>query len=285
MEAQTNAVCSYRSCPSRNRVQIRTIKLLTCARCKAAFYCSKECQKKDWGHGHKIYCVPPDVTRHEVPDLSLASVQETIDKASPGDIVMLKGGEYSEPDPGQFALRIDKPLKLWGQQKRASVVLHRCNLTICPSGMGSDAEKAVILADFYLQGTCNIQNNIYKGITLYNVHVSMPHHLNDDALIIHECKNKCLIQGCEIRGGSDGVCIATEKVHLTNTKIINAQSRGIFSRRRFTIENCEVSGCGGYGIKGTAGWTKKGRNNIQPGPWSEFGGASSGNGGMGMEMW
>lgn len=86
-------------------------------------------------------------------------------------------------------------------------------------------------------------------------------------------------------GGSDGVFIATKNVHLKNTKICNAQNRGIFSRREFTIENCEVSGCGGYGIKGTGGWTEKGRNNIQPGPWNEFGGASSGYGGMGMGMW
>ena len=282
MDAKKNAVCSYRSCRSRNTVRIVTSKLLTCAQCETTVYCSKECQKKDWGHQHKIYCVPPDVTRHEVPDLSLASIQETINKASPGDVVILKGGEYYHTDSSQFTLRIDKPLKLWGQQERASVMLYRCNLTICPSGMGSDAENSVILAEFYLQGTCDIQKNIYKGITLYNVNVTMPHGLNNDALVINECKNKCLIQGCEIDGGSDGVCIATENVHLKNTKICNAQSRGIFSRRRFTIEHCEVSGCGGYGIKGTGGWTEKGRNNIQPGPWNAFGGAGGGHGGMGM---
>jgi hypothetical protein len=30
--------------------------LLCCSQCKAAFYCSKECQKKDWDGGHKMSC-------------------------------------------------------------------------------------------------------------------------------------------------------------------------------------------------------------------------------------
>lgn len=282
MDAQ-NETCSYQSCPNRGKTDQGKSNRLKCARCKTAIYCSKGCQKKHWGLCHKIYCAPPDVIRHEVPDLTLASIQETINRASPGDIVILKGGEYYHSDSDQFTLRIDKPLKLWGRQENASVILYRCNLTIFPSGMDSDSEDAVILAEFHLHGECNIQQNMYKGITLYKVNVTIPYHLNEDALIINECKNKCLIQGCEIDGGSDGVFIATDNVHLKNTKISNAQSRGIFSRREFVIENCEVSGCGSYGIKGTGGWTEKGRhNNIQPGPWNEFGGASSGYGGMGM---
>ena len=31
-------------------------KVLTCSRCKGAFYCSQECQKKDWKKGHKRVC-------------------------------------------------------------------------------------------------------------------------------------------------------------------------------------------------------------------------------------
>ena len=36
------------------------IKLLKCARCQQAYYCSKECQKIDWKSGHKTVCEPPD---------------------------------------------------------------------------------------------------------------------------------------------------------------------------------------------------------------------------------
>ena len=99
----------------------------------------------------------------------------------------------------------------------------------------------------------------------------------DDVLVINECKGKCLILGCKIYGGSDGVFIATDGAHLKGTLICNACHRGIFSRSYFIIEDCTVSGCGGYGIKGTAGWIEKGRhNNIQPGPWSAWGPSASG---------
>lgn len=34
-------------------------KLSVCARCKMVFYCSKECQKKEWKLGHKKFCRKP----------------------------------------------------------------------------------------------------------------------------------------------------------------------------------------------------------------------------------
>jgi len=32
------------------------VELSVCAQCKAAFYCSRECQKRDWKAGHKLDC-------------------------------------------------------------------------------------------------------------------------------------------------------------------------------------------------------------------------------------
>ena len=81
MDAQNNLEkCSYQSCPNRGKTEGPS-SLLKCARCKTAIYCSKGCQKKHWGLCHKIYCAPPDVIRHEVPELTLSSVQETISTA------------------------------------------------------------------------------------------------------------------------------------------------------------------------------------------------------------
>lgn len=36
------------------------VKLLTCVGCEAAFYCSRDCQKRDWKAGHKLDCTKPD---------------------------------------------------------------------------------------------------------------------------------------------------------------------------------------------------------------------------------
>merc|ERR1711976_246315 len=35
-------------------------KRFSCARCKMAFYCSKECQRKQWSCGHKKFCRKED---------------------------------------------------------------------------------------------------------------------------------------------------------------------------------------------------------------------------------
>lgn len=35
-------------------------KMLRCSRCKATFYCSKDCQKRAWVNHHKRECVPAE---------------------------------------------------------------------------------------------------------------------------------------------------------------------------------------------------------------------------------
>jgi len=149
---------------------------------------------------------------------------------------------------------------LWGKKIHSEL---NCNLEIKSSGEYEDSSDSVVVVDIIINGQVNITSNS-KSITLSEVNVHCPASAQGDALEIGECKGKCLILNCEIFGGSDGVFIASDRVHLKLTEINNAQSRGIFSRRD------------SYGIKGTAGWTEKGRNNdIQPGPWSSYGGASA----------
>jgi len=269
--------CSYSRCSTNKNDQAanNTANLLGCSRCKSARYCSTACQKKDWVF-HKFKCVSPEVTRHEVQGgFSIDAIQSAINAASPGDIVVIKEGSYGED--GESTLFVNKPIHLWGGEENRDNVVLNCNLVIDESDGDHDGSKAVVVAGLFLNGTVTISDNSYKSVTLCNIELKCPNNSPRDALKISGCKGKCLILGCDIYGGSDGVHIASEGVHLKRTCIQYAQHRGIFSRRIFTVEDCEVSGCGGYGIKGSAGWTEKGRHNdIQPGPWSSDGPWSSG---------
>jgi len=147
-----------------------------------------------------------------------------------------------------------------------------CNLIVRGSGLGNDSKGNIALVDFGVSGICNITENMYKTITLSCVKVQCPNESDSDALTITNCNGKFLLLDSEIFGGSDGVHIHSENVYLKLSDIRFCRNRGIFSRRWFTIEDCEVSNCGGYGIKGTAGWDQRGTmNEIQPGPWGAMG--------------
>ena len=91
-----------------------------------------------------------------------------------------------------------------------------------------------------------------------------------------DCCKKLLIYCCEITGGSDGLSLMdrSTKAKIDQTDIQLAISRGIFANVNFEIKDSEIYNCGGYGIKGRQGWTDIGGNNLQPGPWSSFGGPS-----------
>lgn len=43
-------------CCKRMREELELVNLHCCSRCKMAYYCSKECQKKSWQAGHKEAC-------------------------------------------------------------------------------------------------------------------------------------------------------------------------------------------------------------------------------------
>ena len=91
-------------------------------------------------------------------------------------------------------------------------------------------------------------------------------------LDIGNCKGeKVLVLDCEIFGGGDTVnnTGSSTKLHIKQSEIRFAQSRGIFSNRCFTIEDSEVSCCGGYGMKTRGGVIRKGDCDIQPGPWEQ----------------
>jgi hypothetical protein len=265
----TSTTCSWPGCRNKDG---SSSNLQVCSRCKIAASCSTECQKKHW-EMHKNRCSAPDVPRHEVEDFTIEAIQSAIDKASPGDIMLLKDGSYEGSAGPRAKLIIDKPLRIWGPE--FDKVKLKCDLVIKPSEFGQDGKDVVILSNFEVYGTGTVMKNTYKGITFC---IRVKCELNgEDALTINECKGKCLLLDCEIHGGSDGIFICTDKVHLKGTEVRFAANRGIFAKVPFVIEESEVSSCGGYGIKGRCGWTEKGRHDdIQPGPWGADGPMSSG---------
>jgi hypothetical protein len=100
---------------------------------------------------------------------------------------------------------------------------------------------------------------------------------DDDAITIKA--RQARFEDCEVFGGSDGLHLAdVGDCYIKNSDIRFAQDRGIFANSHFTVENVEVSNCGGYGMKTRGGCTRVGQDNdIQPGPWDN---AGSGYGGM-----
>jgi hypothetical protein len=81
--------CDYPSCQTHHS-PVR-VKLFKCQKCQRAFYCSKECQKKQWREGnHKLYCRE-------------AHVFEA------GDLVLLNGLQ-SQPELNQSIVRVMGPV-------------------------------------------------------------------------------------------------------------------------------------------------------------------------------
>jgi hypothetical protein len=118
-----------------------------------------------------------------------------------------------------------------------------------------------------------------KRVELERLQISYAPHLEEDALVLDQIGRgpdkfgmpSILIDRCSVRGGSDGVMINEWGVHLRRCNISGAASRGIFANRDFVIEDSVVTGCGGYGMKTRFGCERRGRNDIQPGPWDRGG--------------
>ena len=108
---------------------------------------------------------------------------------------------------------------------------------------------------------------------------------DDDAFVLNQCQNARL-QDCEVFGGGDGLCIYDPNCscYIKGSDIRFARSRGIFANPSFTVEDVEVSNCGGYGMKTRGGCKRVGHeNDIQAGPWDgPAGGSAFGPGGPPM---
>jgi hypothetical protein len=214
---------------------------------------------------HKYTCVPATSPTHRIgADSCIQTVQAIIDQAGAGDAIEFKEGIYGAPGD---TLVITKALTIIGAGM--GKVSLRCLLRVQGGG------GKLVISGLKIDGRVDVQENSYESITFLSVEVACPpQQAGEDAFSIGPGVGKFLLLCCEIVGGSDGLFIQSGKVHIQNTDIQMARNRGIFANNSFVIEDSEVYNCGGYGIKGRGGWTEKGDNMIQPGPWSPHGGGS-----------
>jgi hypothetical protein len=255
----TSEKCSWLGCSNKDGKS-----LMKCARCGKAKYCQRSCQKLHWKM-HKYTCVPATSPIHRIgADSCIQTVQAIIDQAGEGDAIELKEGTYGAPGE---KLVITKALTITGAgMEKVSL---RCLLRVEGGG------GKLVISNLKIDGRVDVQNNSYEIITFLSVEVACPpQQATEDAFFIGPGVGKFLLLCCEIVGGSDGLFIDSGKVHIKDTDIQMARSRGIFANKSFVIEDSAVYNCGAYGIKGRGGWSEKGDNTIQSGPWSSHGGAS-----------
>jgi hypothetical protein len=261
--------CAWGGC---NRAATGEDSLKRCGRCRKISYCSQDCQKTAW-KTHKWVCVGHATPRHRVQGMTLAAIQSKIDQAQPGNVVEIPAGRYTG-DGETSSITISKPLYILGEGMKKVEIIGDLNATDEAKNGGS-----LVVADLKIDGCIKVTETEYEKITFLSVEVNCPRHIGQsgsDAFDISGCNGKVLLFCCEIIGGSDGLMISgSPGVHIKDTDIQLAGSRGIFANDSFVIQDSAVYNCGSYGIKGRAGWDEKGPNNeIQPGPWSCFGGAS-----------
>jgi hypothetical protein len=192
-----------------------------------------------------------------------------LDAANPGDVVMIPEGDYrSSGEAGAAKLTINKAVHLLGAGMSKVTIGASLNV------QGAETDGKLVIANLKMEGSVSVEENKYNGVTFCSVEVNCPPTSGDDAVSFQRCGGKVLLFCCEIIGGSDGLGIYGANVHIKETDIQLAASRGIFANDSFIIEDSAVYNCGGYGIKGRGGWHEKGTNEIQPGPWSSSGGPS-----------
>jgi hypothetical protein len=191
-------------------------------------------------------------------------VQAIIDQAGAGDVIEIKEGTYGAPGE---TLVVNKALTINGDGM--GKVSLRCLLRVQGGG------GKLVIVGLKIDGRVDVQENSYESIAFCSVEVECPpQQATEDAFSIGSGVGQFLLVCCEIVGGSDGLHIGSGKVHLISTDIQMARNRGIFANDFFVIEDSAVYTCGAYGIKGRGGWSERGDNDIQPGPWSPHGGAS-----------
>jgi hypothetical protein len=235
------------------------------------------------GESHGIKAKEANVRALPARQRTAAALQELVDLAEDGSRVSIPSGRFVGAGP----LEIRGAITLEGQGATASVLAFP---VYCRGGSGA----LLRLASFGVDGaSLEVGGAAIQRAHLSKVHVSFKQHNGNDALTLNRigsgyAADSILLDDCDVRGGGDGVMINADGVRLLRCRILNAASRGIFANPDFVIEDSTVQGCGSYGMKTRGGVERRGRNNIQAGPWDEhqgygamFGAGMGGMPGMG----
>ena len=198
---------------------------------------------------------------------NLAVPQKLVDAAAKlgaGSRVLLPKGDFRAGG----SLTIPCAMTIEGQG--AAHTRLRCAVTVANDAAG----PLLRLANLSVVGhSVEIGGMGLQRVHLHKLRVDMRRAVGQsDALVLNEIgggyrSDKVLLEECEVVGGSDGIMIDAGGCTLRKCTVLHAQSRGIFANESFTIEDSIVQGCGGYGMKTRAGCDRRGRNDIQPGPW------------------
>jgi hypothetical protein len=279
----------------------RTGEKLKCA-CREVIYCCTECQRHHWPI-HKLTCAaksksksttasahsthnpaPPIV--HLLEAHTIEELQHLVrDPNTPhGATIKLKPCHYQSDTP----LSITRYVTLEGCGMNSNgtnttldcVVIIESSLPESPQQSTAAAgigDSTVTIKQCCCVRGITINTTTHSRIQLLDLHISLPNaKSNFDNRIV--CREDCVdvtncsrldITRCEIHGGSDGLSLNSHDInaYIKNTEIKYACCRGIFANPMFTIEDSEVTSCGSYGMKTRNGVRRRGRCNIQPGPW------------------
>lgn len=239
-----------------------------CSKCKSTHYCSRECQAAAWPK-HKRECVlltagasargsaPPVDAGAKLLDMD--SLQASIDAAPVGARLLLPAGTISA------SLRISKAVTLWGSGTYGSTLESLLTLS------GGTAANVVHVRNVIATGGVKVEKAAH--VTLQDVRIS-----NAGGVGVHSFGHltlfSCTIQACR----EDGILAAEGALHVEKCSITHCGEDGIFSNMHVYVKDTVIQLVGRHGIKGRAGTTRKGVNDIQPSPWDNapplFGGGA-----------
>lgn len=219
----------------------------------------------------------------------IEDIRKMIRRCSPHAVCTLPPGCFRQrvsdsTSAADDTLIIDKPLSLVGRgQSRdgSGTVLQ------FPVEFDSAETGKLTLESLRIEAPVRLKGRRLEQVNLTKVTIDCSGCAAElsrrDALHLHGCtadrpsknskkasrrmQDRVILERCSILGGSDGINVDCPDCIIRSSEILNAQSRGLIISESCTVKDVTVQGCGGYGVKTRGSLLRRGRNNIQEGPW------------------